>query len=120
MSDSKDTTPFRMLTCFNLASGTTIEAFASALDAFSLRMQQMGLALGCEPLGQRQRHPIMDTDEERDHEYFFIMTFADRDQCDAAVQYMMSKPGKEDVDHAALIQSVSDPVFICWQDLGPA
>ena len=112
--------PFRMLTCFNLSPTATIDQFAHALDVFTAQMQRKKLLLNCEPLGQRQRHPIMDTDEERDHEYFFIMTFKNRDQCDAAVRYMMSRPVNRDEYHASLLCYVVDPVFICWEDLNPA
>lgn len=114
---SEDPNQFHMLTCFNLSAACTIKQFSHVLDEFTLQMQQKNLLLGRQPIGQRQRHPIMDTDSERNHEYFFLMSFQNRAQCDAAVEYMMSQPGLNDEKHAAMLKCVADPIFICWQDL---
>ena len=108
---------FHMLTCFNLESGTSIEEFRRALDELTERMVGLGLLNSTGPIGRRQRHPVMDTDDERDHEYFFTMSFVDREQCDRAVEHMQSQNAPDDALHRATYEKVSNPVFICWQDI---
>jgi len=59
----------------------------------------------------------MDTDGERNHEYFFITTFRDRAQCDQAVDYILPHEEPGEAIHKAVYSKVADPVFICWEDL---
>lgn len=108
---------FHMLSCFDLKSGVTIDEFRESLDELTKHLKDIELIHSTGPVGRRQRHPIMDTDSERDHEFFFIMSFSDRDQCDRAVDYFL--PGEAPVDsiHRAVHAKVKDPVFICWEDL---
>jgi len=108
---------FHMLTCFNLEPPATVEEFSSKLIEFSAHMRGPGLIETTGPIGRRQRHPIMDTDDERDHEYFFIMSFADREQCDKAVEQMQSKKEPGNSIHTAVYSSICDAVFICWEDI---
>ncbi len=51
----------------------------------------------------------MDTDDERDHEYFVVMSFKDRPQVDAAYAYILKHVEPGETSH--------NSVFICWQDL---
>lgn len=108
---------FHMLTCFNLQPGCSIDAFRQSRDEFVAHMKALDLVSNSDPVGRRQRHPVMDTDTERDHEYFFIMSFRDREQCDKAVAYI--EPGDAPVDsiHKRLHEKIADPVFICWEDI---
>ena len=106
-----------MLTCFNLEAAATVDEFSAKLAEFSSHMQGLGLLESTGPVGRRQRHPIMDTDDERDHEYFFIMSFADREQCDRAVEQIQSQEEPGDSIHKAVYVEISDPVFICWEDI---
>ena len=108
---------FRMLTCFDLSGDVSLEEFNGALKRFSNDLVDQHLLTSTGPIGRRCRHPIMDTDAERDHEYFFEMCFRDRAQCDEAVkQFQDGRPDMEP-DHVALQSMVKDPVFICWEDL---
>ena len=59
----------------------------------------------------------MDTDDERDHEYFFIMSFRDREQCDQAVELIKSFEEPDTSIHKAVYANISDAVFICWEDI---
>jgi hypothetical protein len=59
----------------------------------------------------------MDTDRERNHEYFFIMSFRDRAQCDRAVDYIYRHAEPAEPIHKAVYLSIVDPIFICWEDL---
>ena len=108
---------FHMLTCFNLKSGITIDEFQQSLLEFMTHMQKVDLVVSTGPIGRRQRHEIMDTDSERDHEYFFITSFRDRAQCDRSVEYILPHEEPGESSHLAVYSKVSDPVFICWEDI---
>ena len=108
---------FHMLTCFNLDSGVTVDEFRQALANLTTHLHGRNLVDSTGPIGRRQRDTIMDTDDERNHEYFFLMSFEDRAQCDRSVEYL--HPHGEPVEsiHKAVYSKVVDPIFICWEDL---
>ena len=108
---------FHMLTCFNLKPEFSIEAFQHDLDRFSAELVESGLLQATGPIGRRQRHPVMDTDDERNHEYFFIMSFADRHQCDLAVARIYPGDSAFESGHQSVLSAVVDPIFICWEDV---
>ena len=108
---------FRMLTCFNLKSAGTIEEFCTLLDRFSAHLRERDLIHATDPVGRRQIDTIMDTDDERDHEYFFVMLFRDRAQCDRAVEYIYAEEQPADAIHTAVYSRIKDQVFICWEDI---
>ena len=93
---------FRMLTCFKLQAGVQIGQFSESLDA---RV----------PAANEASRNF--TDKERDHEYFFMMNFSDRAQCDQAVDYMYQQGTDGDVIHRRVYAQIEDPVFICWEDI---
>ena len=107
---------FHMLSCFNLSPGESIDDFRESVEQLAAFLKGKDMLASLGPIGRRQRHPVMDTDDERDHEYFFIMSFADRDQCDRAVEHMYRHEGKGDTIHKAVYGRIADPVFICWED----
>ena len=108
---------FHMLSAIKLKTGITVEEFRQSVEAFTAHMQKIGLLHSTSPIGRRRKHPIMDTDAERDHEYYLIMSFQDRAQCDRAVENILrhEEPGKS--IHQAVFSSIEDPVFTCWEDL---
>jgi hypothetical protein len=106
-----------MLSCFNLKSGEDIETFRKAYDDFAACMKTLDLITESGPVGRRQSDTPMDTDEERDHEFFAIMSFRDRAQVDAAYDYIMRHVEPGESSHNAIYSRVNNPVFICWQDL---
>jgi len=108
---------FHMLTCFNLQDGQKIEDFCAAITDFTAHLQGKDLVASASPVGRRQTDTIMDTDEERDHEFFFTMTFRDRAQCDAAVAFIYPHKDPADSLHKALYSGIKDQIFICWEDL---
>jgi hypothetical protein len=108
---------FHMLTCFNLKPEITIEEFGKASAALTEHMQERKLVHSTGPIGRRQSNTIMDTDSERNHEYFFITTFLDRAQCDRSVEYILPHEEPGESIHHAVYSKVADPVFICWEDL---
>ena len=109
-----------MLSCFDLRPDEDIDAFRTAYLAFVEEMKVMGLVEGTGPIGRRQRDTPMDTDDERHHTYFVIMSFADRKQVDAAYAHIRRHIEPGDAAHDAVYGKVVDPVFICWQDLPDA
>ena len=107
---------FHMLTCFDLAPGIELGVFRRALADYTAHMRSLDLVESSGPIGRRERDTIMDTDSERDHEHFVIMTFRDRAQVDAAVDHILKHEEPTDTIHTAVYGKVRDPVFICWQD----
>lgn len=108
---------FHMLACFNLKPGETIESFRDSLAELAAHLNERELVHRVGPIGLRQRDTIMDTDDERNHQYFFIMSFADREQCDRSVDYMYRKTEPVESLHKRTYGKVQDPVFISWVDI---
>ncbi len=108
---------FHMLSCFDLKDNVTIKEFQEANALFVAHMKGLGMVESVSPVGRRQHHPIMDTDHERGQEYFFTMTFLDRDQCDQAVDCIQSHCEPEDKIHFAISSKIINYVFICWDDI---
>lgn len=108
---------FHMLTCFDLKPGIEIAAFRSAYLEFVGYMHEIDLVETTGPIGQRQSDTIMDTDSERDHEYFVTMSFRDRAQVDAAVDHLLPHEEPAEAAHKAVYSKVQNQIFICWQDL---
>ena len=86
---------FHMLTCFNLKPEITLDQIRQSLAEFTEHMKEVDLVHSTGPIGRRQSDTLMDTDSERDQEFFFIMSFRDRAQCDRAVKYILpdEEPG---------------------------
>ncbi len=108
---------FHMLSCFNLNNGEDIDTFRATYLDFVEEMKIIDLVEGSGPIGRRQNDTPMDTDDERQHQYYAVMSFRDRAQADAAYTHIMKHTGATDVAHDAVYTRVLDPVFICWQDL---
>ena len=108
---------FHMLSCFNLKPGITIDAFEQSLMTLDQHLKSIDLVHSTGRIGRRDHHPVMDTDEERKHKYFVITTFRDTAQCDRSVKHIQAgeEPGVS--THREVWQQVSDPVFICWEDI---
>ncbi len=108
---------FHMLTCFNLKPNATLEDFQRALDDFARHLEAENLISSIGPVGRRHKHAIMDTDDERNHQYFFVTTFRDLAHCDLAVDYIMPHTEPGDSSHKNVYARIDDPVFICWEDV---
>ena len=108
---------FHMLFCFNLKPGETIGAYEESYQTFFEDMRKLDLVETTGPIGRRQNDTPMDTDEERNHEYFVIMSFRDRPQVDDAYAYIMRHVDPGDSSHNSMYAKVANPVFICWQDI---
>ncbi len=108
---------FHMLTCFNLKPEITMDEFRRSLADFTKHLQDSDLVHSTSPIGRRQSDTIMDTDSERNHQYFFITSFRDRTHCDQAVDYLLPHKEPGESIHKAVYSKVKDPIFICWEDL---
>ncbi len=108
---------FHMLTCFNLKPEFQIDEFRQAAADFTTLMKDRQLVHSMGPIGRRQSDTILDTDDERDQEYFFIMSFQDRAQCDLAVESILSREEPGASTHNDVNSMITDQIFICWEDL---
>lgn len=108
---------FHMLSCFDLKTGVSIDDFQKSNDRFILHMQKQQLVKTAGSVGKRNRHPIMDTDKASSQEYFYIMTFIDEDQCNRAVDCILSHNEPEDTIHSDIMTKIQNHKFICWEDV---
>ena len=108
---------FHMLTCFNLKPEFVIDDFRKSVTIFIKHMQDIDLVQTAGPIGRRHRDTIMDTDNERNHEFFFTMSFRDREQCDKAVTYLLPHQEPGESVHKEVYTKVKDQIFTCWEDI---
>ena len=108
---------FHMLTCFDLKPGIEIGAFRASYLEFVEFMKGIDMVESTGPIGQRQSDSGMDSDDERDHEYFVIMSFRDRAQVDAAYAELIPHEDPAESAHKSVYSKVQNQIFICWQDL---
>ena len=104
---------YHMFFGFNLAPGTTIDAAGEALRAFADRMIAAGKLVSVTPIGQRHRHPILDTAKGIDLDYFVTMTFRDLAQANASVKHIYGRSEPTDSLHNSVIGLLTDAVFLC-------
>lgn len=108
---------FHFLSCFNLKDDTSLDEFRSALHVLHGHLKDLDLLEETGPIGRRVRHPVMDTDEERDYEYYVVMSYRDQAQCDASVEYIQGHKEPGLGIHDAVNQKIADAVFVCWEDV---
>ncbi|MEM7741725.1 MAG: hypothetical protein AAF225_13105 [Pseudomonadota bacterium] len=109
---------FHMLSCFSLIEGVKVSEFRDAIDAFNNHMIDASFVCSVSPIGRRCASTPMDTDEMRDHAFFFTSTFQDRAQCDAAYAYILeARSSISDIHDAVMSKVRDDAVFICWEDI---
>lgn len=108
---------FHMLTCFDLKPEVRIAEFRAAYMNFVEYMKNIDLVESTGPIGKRQSDTKMDTDTERRHQYFVILSFRDRAQVDAAYAHLRPHEEPAEAAHNAVYSKVRNQIFICWQDL---
>ena len=108
---------FHMMTYFNIDADRSIEEFEAALARFVVQMQGRGLVDSVGRIARRRRETIMDTDNQRNQEYCFMLSFRDRAQCDRAVQVIGSQQEPDGEIHRAAYSMVRDALFTCWEDI---
>ena len=107
---------FHMLSCFDLIDGVSIDEFRKYNADFLLHMKEQGLVDSFGAIGKRNKHPVMDTDNNRDQKFFYIMTFLDEKQCNRAVDCISSQSEPENTIHQNMIAKTKNHTFICWED----
>ena len=110
-------TSIHMLTSFDLVSGVTIEELGQSVKLYKQHMLEKALCLAMGPIAERQNDTIMDTDNERNHQYFLIGTFEDRAHCDKAVDYILKHEEPDATIHNVVYSKVQNQIFICWQEI---
>jgi hypothetical protein len=108
---------FHMLSWFNLKPGISADEFCESVALFTTHLTDGGLICSAGPIGRRQSETILDTDEERQQEYFFSISFRDRAQSDRAVEHIFRHEEPTEAIHTAVYSKVTDEIFICWEDL---
>lgn len=108
---------FHMLSCFSFIDSADLANFQQNLDSYSRQLIARDLLVETGPVGERHSDTILDTADDSTHTHFMIMSFTDRAQADRAVQLI--EQGVEPVAtvHKAVYSRISEPVFICWQDV---
>jgi len=108
---------FHMLFCFDLKPGVDIETFGEALTNYTSHMKKLNLVEEREAISQRYSDTIMDTDSERTQQFFTKMSFRDRAQSDAAVDYIITHEEPGHSIHHDVYSKVQNQVFTCWEDM---
>lgn len=108
---------FHMLSCFNLRDGATAQAPGCALRDFAAVMASQNLLEAVGPIGRRDAETEMDTDDERPHQFFYIMSFTDKAQCNRAYDFIDNPTGAARAAHEAVVTKIQDNIHICWQDI---
>ena len=108
-----------MLSKFDLKQ-KNIEEFNEDYFRFIEIILNLGLIDSAGPIGQRIKNTPMDTAGDQDPEFYSIMSFRDREQLDAAYDYLLNSDITPEVQitHKAVQNAVANPVFTCWQDIG--
>ena len=105
-----------MLSCFDLKPGVELAEYQEALDAFVAHMQGLDLVESNSPVGRRQRDTILDTDSERDHEFFMTTHFRDWAQANAAIDYIKAHAEPGHSIHLNVHTKAQNQIFVCWED----
>lgn len=105
-----------MLGCFHAGPRVSIDTLESGYDRYVSHLKPIDLLVTAQPIGRRCADTPMVTDEERDHQYFVLMTFRDRAQMDAAYAHIEAQHAPAVELHLQFMKQIRDPVFICWED----
>lgn len=108
---------FHMLACFNLRPEFPVDEFRRSVEDLTRYLQETELVDSTSAIGRRQSDTIMDTDSERSQEYFFIMSFRDRAQCDAAAEHISQREEPGVSIHDGVYSKITNPIFTCWEDI---
>ena len=108
---------FHMLACFNLRPEENETEFRQSVAEFTAHLTNSQLIHSSGRVGRRQRDTIMDTDGERDPEFFLLLSFRDREQCDQAIQQVFARLDPVDSVHRTVYSMIKDEIFICWEDI---
>ena len=104
-----------LLSAVKLKPGESPETFAQTVAQLTDYLHSAELISGASAVGERYRHPIMDTDKD-DLDFFFTISFETRQQLDASVDYMTGRSGTGAQLHEQLWSQLAQYRFTCWED----
>lgn len=105
-----------MLSSFDLKPGQDVATLQADYAAFVADLKAADIIVAAGPLGTRVSDTPMDTDEDRDHTLFSILTFRDRAQLDAAYAYIEARQRPSADSHLSMYRRITNSVFLCWED----
>lgn len=105
-----------LLSAFDLRRGQDAESFAEIYGTFVRELYEADLIVDARPMGRRVSDTPMDTDEERDHQFFTILTFRDRAHMDAAYAHIEARMRAVTGEHLDMYSRTANQIFTCWQD----
>jgi len=105
-----------MLSSFEIKPGEDEAAFKAAYAGFVDDLLKDDLIVSSSPVGTRVSDTPMDTDDDRAHTHFSVMSFRDRKQLDHAYAYLTHRRGEATGSHHDMYARITNSVFLCWQD----
>jgi hypothetical protein len=105
-----------LLGCFHIKEAETIEVLRADYDRYVGHLKSIDLLFSSAQIGKRHADTPMDTDEERDYQYFTHMTFRDRAQMDAAYAHIEAHKEPAANLHQRFMSKIKELVFLCWED----
>ena len=108
-----------LLSAFDLREGVDEAVFIDAYRRFVQELYEADLIVDAQPIGRRVSDTPMDTDDERAHQFFTILTFRDRAHMDAAYAHIEARMRAVTGEHAAMYARTANQIFTCWQDEVP-
>ena len=106
-----------MMGCFYLDPSSSLDALRDDFEQYVRHLKDIDLLVEARPIGRRYADTPMDTDEERDHEFYVLMSFRDRSQMDAAYGHIEASKKPAAGLHLNFMKRIRDPVFFCWEDV---
>ncbi|SHK07691.1 hypothetical protein SAMN05444000_11854 [Shimia gijangensis] len=105
-----------MLSAFDLKDGEDPKTFETAYSAFLSDLLAEAMIAQAGPVGRRVSDTPMDTDNDRTHQFFSVMSFEDRTQLEAAYVQIAQRLSGATQSHNHVFSKVTNAVFTCWQD----
>ena len=105
-----------LLSAFDLRPGVAEQSFTEAYATFVQELYDADLIIDAHPMGRRVSDTPMDTDNERAHQFFTILTFRNRAHMDAAYAHIEARMRAVTGEHAAMYARTANQIFTCWQD----
>ena len=105
-----------LLSAFDLRPDQDEASFIEAYRVFVQELYDARLITDARPMGRRVSDTPMDTDKDRSHQFFTILTFRERAHMDAAYAHIEARMRAVTGEHAAMYARTTNQIFTCWQD----
>ncbi|MEM6679205.1 MAG: DUF6614 family protein [Pseudomonadota bacterium] len=110
---------FHMHSVFDLKPQVSPACFEAAWDALIAHLMAADLVVSGSALSERRSSSPLDTDEDRGHSFFIVMTFRDKAQSDAAYAAIEAHVEPTAHLHVTVLGMVTEAIFTCWEDRVP-